>query len=274
MREAVFAGSFYPKDSAKLSFVIDDFLKRVDNKKITDNLLSAVAPHAGYIYSGQTAAYTYKSISLILKKKNIDTFVIIGPNHTGLGKPISVSMDDWKTPLGIIKNDIEVSKMLIKNSNYIEADEIANKEEHSIEVQLPFLQKITKEPKCVFICIGDQSYESAVLLSNAIYDSAKALNREVFLIASSDMNHYESEDIAKEKDMHILDKLKKLDIKNFYLAIDETNDSMCGYGAAATAALFAEKKGAKEGVVLDYTNSGILTNDYNSVVSYASIIFK
>jgi AmmeMemoRadiSam system protein B len=274
MREAVFAGSFYPKDSTRLSLMIDDFLKHVDSKDISNNLLSAVAPHAGYIYSGQTAAYTYKSILVTLKKKNIDTFIIIGPNHTGLGKPISISIEDWKTPLGVIKNDLEFSKILIENSDYIEADEIAHEEEHSIEVQLPFLQKITKEPKCVFICMGDQSYKNVVLLSNAIYNSAKILNKEIFLIASSDMNHYEPADIAKEKDTYVLDELKKLDIKKFYSAIDKTNDSMCGYGTVATAALFAEKKGATEAAVLNYTNSGVLTNDYNSVVSYASIIFK
>lgn len=288
MREAVFAGSFYPKDKTALSSMIDNFFNKVDNKinkkdiknntiksnsKNINDLISAIAPHAGYIYSGQTAAYTYKNIYDFLKYKPIDTFIIIGPNHTGIGRPISVSMDDWKTPLGIIRNDKEFSTTLVKSSKYIEEDETAHKEEHSIEVQLPFLQKIVNDPKSVFICMGDQSYESALILSQAIYDTAKILKRKIFLIASSDMNHYEPAEVAKNKDMKVLDKLKSLDIKGFYSALDETGDSMCGYGTAATAALFSKKENANIGILLNYTNSGEATHDFESVVSYASMGF-
>ncbi|MGC8572023.1 MAG: MEMO1 family protein [Candidatus Micrarchaeia archaeon] len=274
MREMVFSGSFYPSSRSELNEMLDEFIKDAKiNLKERENVISAVAPHAGYIYSGRTAAFTYKLISEALKKNSIDTFIIIGPNHTGLGKPIAVSKEDWSTPFGVVKNDRALSDKIVKSSKLFEFDEEAHAEEHSIEVQLPFLQKIVKEPKCVFICMGDQSYENAVEMSKIIYESALALNKKIFIIASSDMNHYEDANTANKKDTEVLDALKALDIPLFYNRIDEYNDTMCGYGPVATAALFSIKNKAKEARILNYSNSGNVTKDYISVVAYASIAF-
>ncbi len=272
MRDSIFAGSFYPSNKLELNKMIDKFIDdaSVNPKNI---VVSAVAPHAGYIYSGKTAAFTYKIISNTLKKAVIDTFVIIGPNHTGFGEPIAVSKEDWSTPLGVVKNDRILSEKIVKNSKLMKFDEEAHAEEHSIEVQLPFLQKIVKDPKCVFICMGDQSYDNAVEISRILYESALSLNRRIFVIASSDMNHYEDAKTTKEKDMKVLAALKSFDISLFYSRIDEYNDSMCGYGPVATAALFAIKNNFKKTKILDYSNSGVATKDFSAVVAYASIGF-
>ncbi|MEM0148641.1 MAG: MEMO1 family protein [Candidatus Micrarchaeaceae archaeon] len=271
-RHPAVAGAFYPNDKAWIkkfiSSAIDDAVLQVDASKA----ISFVAPHAGYIYSGKTAAYTYKALKTALLHRRIDTFVIIGPNHTGYGKPIAVSSMDWETPLGIVKNDNALSNEIAKHE-FITIDEEAHEYEHSIEVQLPFLQMVANEPKCVFICMGDQSLEASKVLSNAIIDASNALGRRIAVIASSDFNHYESAKIAEKKDLPAIEHLKKLDYIGFNASIEASGDTACGYGPITVATIIAIEEKAKEGILLKYSNSGDETKDYSSVVAYASIIF-
>jgi AmmeMemoRadiSam system protein B len=274
VRKPAVSGTFYPKDKTRLEKNVEDFIKnaRIEGKD-AQNAVSFVAPHAGYQYSGATAGFTYKALSARLFAEKAETFVIIGPNHTGYGMPLSLSGKNWMTPLGMVNNDIEFTHTLPEYSDLFSIEEDAHKAEHSIEVQLPFLQHVVRDPKCVFLCMGDQSYESSVLVADALVHAEEKLKRKTIVIASSDFNHYESASIAKDKDMKAIKVITSLNPKRFVELIEELNDSACGYSPIAAAALYAKSKGATKGELLNYSNSGDVTNDYGSVVAYASIAF-
>ena len=273
-REPAAANAFYTKEKTELVEQVDRFLSNV---RLTDksikNAVSYVAPHAGYKYSGQVAAFAYKALSMKKDLNSIDSFVIVGPNHTGLGYPISVSATDWDTPVGLVKNDLELSKEIARQSDRITVDEDAHRLEHSVEVQLPFLQQVMKTPRCCFVCMGDQSLDYCKTLSSAVLKGAKTLGRKVVVIASSDFNHYESAKIAEQKDISAINELKDLKFEQFHRKIEELEDSACGYGPITVSAMFAKEMGAKSGILLRYSNSGEITGDYRSVVAYSSIAF-
>ena len=190
-----------------------------------------------------------------------------------MGKPIAVSPDDWETPIGISLNDRELSKRIAEGSDYISMDGLAHANEHSIEVQLPFLQHLFPKKKLVFICMGDQRVGASELLSNAIIKASDELKRGIMIIASSDFNHYESAEVAERKDSRLLDAAREIDYKGFNRLVEELEDSACGFGPISVAMLFAMRMGGRRGVVIKYTNSGESTGDYSSVVAYASIAF-
>ncbi len=271
IRKLVVAGQFYPEQDGELSRMLG---KRLAAAEVADAAegIAFVAPHAGYVYSGGIAAYTYAALLKAHSNRKFDSLIVIGPNHTGYGAPIAVSMDDWQTPLGIVENDAALSRT-IANALGVSADEIAHGFEHSVEVQLPFIQRVLPDVSCSFICMGDQSFRAGIELTNAVIGAAKKLGRRVAVIASSDFNHYESAEVARKKDMPAIEAVLKLDVENFHELIRRNKDSACGYGPVAVAALFARRNGAKAGVLLKYGNSGDSTNDYRSVVAYASIVF-
>jgi hypothetical protein len=276
MRSPKFAGSFYPSSREEISKFVEGAVDRADLKtkgKEIGKAYSYVAPHAGYEYSGGTAAFTYKAMTLNERIKDVETVLVIGPNHTGFGKPISVSLDDWKTPVGVSENDRELSKAISSVSRYIELNEEAHAEEHSIEVQLPFLQLLEPGKRVSMICMGDQDLEASRLLSDAILVAVKKINRKIIVVASSDFNHYESGEAAKRKDTQLLDAASKLDYERFNSLIDSLQDSACGFGPITVAMMFAKGMGASRGVLLKYSNSGDQTGDYSSVVAYSSIAF-
>ena len=274
MREYVFAGSFYPANKRAIMDFIKDSVGNVEQSGVRQSdFISYVAPHAGYVYSGNVAAYTYNAISENGRLPRIETIVVVGPNHTGYGRPISVSMQDWKTPLGEIKNDFELSEAIVKSSDMIDADESAHASEHSIEVQLPFIQMVAPNKKFVAICMGDQSLEYCESLANAIMAAEKKLGRDVMVVASSDFNHYETAEVAKKKDLPLIEKLKVMDYAGFHSLVDELGDSACGFGPITVSLLCAKAHGATKGELLKYANSGDATGDYSSVVTYASIGF-
>ena len=269
----MFDGSFYESDRGKLQKFIDSAIGAAGVAGEAGKAVSYVAPHAGYMYSGKTAAFTYRALKDNPNTKDINTIVVVGPNHTGIGRPISVSMEDWETPLGKSVNDKELSRAIADDSEYIEMDELAHENEHSIEVQLPFLQSVIPDRRMVFICMGDQSIGASEMLSKSIIKAAACLGRNIIIVASSDFNHYESAETAKSKDSRLLEAIKALDPKSFNRLVHETNDSICGFGPVTVAMMFAKHKSAVKGVVLKYCNSGDTTGDYQSVVAYSSIAF-
>ncbi len=273
-RKSAFAGSFYPKGPSELKKLIKEYLDSatVDAKKV-DGALAYVAPHAGYVYSGKTAAHTYKALSLNANLDEISTIIIIGPNHTGIGAEISVSGQGWETVFGVVKTDEELAVLICKNSGIAIIDESAHSGEHSIEVQLPFIQYLNVEKRFVFICMGSQSLESCKNLSKAVVDSAKELKRDCVVVASSDFNHYESAKVGEGKDRRLFRELETLAYENFNRLVSEIDDSACGYGPITVAAMFAKANKAKRGLLLDYSNSGYETGDFGSVVDYASFAF-
>ena len=268
MHKSAFDGSFYDSDKGDLRRFVDSAIKRTAIRENPGSAFAYVAPHAGYMYSGKIAAFAYKSLALNKRLESTDTVIVVGPNHTGMGRPISVSMDDWKTPLGNSVNDKELSRAIVDSSEYIERDEEAHIGEHSIEVQLPFLQTVAPEKRLVFICMGDQSLNVSELLSEAIIGAARGLGRRVMVIASSDMNHYESAETAKIKDSVLIEAMKALDYRRFNALVGELDESACGYGPITVAMRFSKSMGAKKGLVLRYGNSGEATGDYSGVVAY------
>ncbi len=270
MRDFCFAGSFYPGSKKELENTVKSYLS-IEVPKEKDKIKAMIVPHAGYVYSGSTAALAYKSVSM--QGNGYDSAIIIGPNHTGIGDPIGISASDWATPLGIVKNDTAFGEAIAKASDMASIDELSHIEEHSIEVQLPMLQCSLPDIPIVPICLGNQSLAACKDIYNSISKAEKSLGRHPLVIASSDFNHYESEAIAKSKDMPLIRMLEGLKAAEFNDGVIASEDSSCGYGASTIAALYARSHGAKMGKLLEYTNSGKKTGDLLSVVAYASIIF-
>jgi hypothetical protein len=270
----MFAGSFYPGKDGELSKFIDGAMGSAEvDPKAVEGAVAYVAPHAGYEYSGKTAAFTYKAMRYSKNAASADSVVVVGPNHTGKGAPIAVSTSDWETPLGIAQNDTELSNAIASTSESLYIDEDAHRGEHSIEVQLPFLQRVLAGKKFCFVCLGDQSVGSSELLADAILKASRSLGRKVAVLASSDFDHYEPADVAKGKDSKLLEELKRMDHVAFNGLVDTLDDSICGFGPITVAMLFAKGMGAHSGMVLNYSNSGDSTGDYSNVVAYASVVF-
>ena len=276
IREACQAGAFYAGTAKSLKTQIEDcFLGKYGpgslpkiNEKGERIIKALVCPHAGYMYSGQVAAHSY----FALANDGIpEVIVIIGPNHTGMGSGISI-MDEgkWRTPLGELEIDSSLAKEIYKNSSIIDIDEMAHKYEHSIEVQLPFLQYIYgNRVKFVPICMMLQDLETSIEVGEAI---AKALfNKNSVIIASSDMTHYEPQKIAEKKDKLALNAILELNEKKLHEVIESELISMCGYGPVTAAIKASKSLGASKAKLLCYKTSGDITGDYEAVVGYASV---
>ncbi len=273
VRNAFVAGQFYPRSASECGAALASFEANVDkNKTKSVKPAAAVAPHAGWIYSGQTAAYAYEALKTAAPKKGA-VFVVLSPNHTGYGAAVALSALDWQTPLGIVKNDAALRAELLKASPVFEVAEESHAMEHSVEVQLPFLQHYFAEFSFVPVTFLNQSLEAAGTVGNAIAAAAKKSKTPVFVIASSDFTHYEPAAQARAKDEKVIAALRDLNVEAFYDALRETRASACGYAPIAAAAVYAKARGAKRAVLLDFSNSGKASGDNASVVDYAAIAF-
>ncbi len=289
-RESFVAGQFYEsnpkalKERIKWCFLSSFGPHELPNQSL-ENYFAAVVPHAGYTYSGPAAAYVYKEIGEL---KGIDTFVIIGTNHSGVGPSVSVFPGGkWKTPLGEIEVDNDFSKSIVALSHFAKLDTSAHIHEHSVEVQLPFLQFLFKTFKIVPIVFrGNNTIKEANDLVDSIEKAAKVLGRRIFVIASSDFTHYgnhynylpffgSSLEIRKkvyELDKMAISEILKLHEIQFLDYIHRTGATICGFAPIIAAIAYA-KKHVKSGKLLKYYCSGDISGDYTNCVGYASIIF-
>ncbi len=261
IREPVVSGSFYPDDREKLKEEILSFCTP-QGEKIS--AMGLVAPHAGYIYSGRTAAKVYSRIS----KK--DTFIIIGPNHSGMGKSCAIqSTGVFRTPLGDVEIDKELASNLLETGLF-EDDHLAHLYEHSIEVHLPFLQVLFHEIKIIPICmmLRHPDFYKAVGKTIASFIKGKSTT----IIASSDMTHYEPYHIAMEKDKLAIDAILNLDEDLLIKKIRELSISMCGYVPVSVMLKAVKELGGTKADLIEYTTSGDVSGDMSSVVGYAGII--
>jgi MEMO1 family protein len=265
MRQPAVAGQFYPLRSENLEKELKRCFEGLEIRK--RNILGAVCPHAGYTYSGKVAAHVYA----VLPKA--DTYVLFGPNHTGYGSPVSVSIDTWKTPLGTIEVDRELAEGL--SGSIIDADELGHRYEHSIEVQLPFLQyRFDQDFKILPICLGMQDEETAIEVGNLIANLVSESGKKVAFIASSDFTHYQPANLAREIDNEIIEAILDLDISGIYERLYRRNASVCGYGPISAMLTASQKLGANRAELLNYSNSGDISGDMNAVVGYAAIIVE
>lgn len=263
VREPIVSGTFYPSNPKRLKSMLESFF----GKEYVPNLsklmppTAVIVPHAGYIYSGETAAKAYKKV---FQEGKANRAFLIGPNHTGLGSSVSVyEKGSWKTPLGSVDVDSEATKHIISRIKQPN-DESAHLREHSLEVQLPFLQYILNNDfQIIPICLMVQSLSTARKLGGILKE---IIQDGDLIVASTDMNHYENHEKTIEKDGKIIEAIKKLDLDTMYNAIRQYNISMCGYGAVATAISI----GFKKVEIIEHTTSGEKSGDYHAVVGYLS----
>ena len=266
IRQPVVAGQFYPASPSQLKEMIRGM---VDDKVEKEEVIGLISPHAGYIFSGPVAGATISRI------KFKDTFIIIGPNHTGMGKPLSIMTEGvWKTPLGEVEIDSELAKQILATSSYLEEDYGAHQHEHSIEVQIPFLQYFKTDIRLVPIMLSYSTGATYKEIGKELAKAIKDLNKEVIIIASSDMTHYEPQESAQWKDAQAIEAILELNEDELLKRVDELRISMCGYAPAVSLISAAKELGAKRAELVRYQTSGDTTGDYSSVVGYAGIIIK
>lgn len=270
MRYPAVAGMFYEGDEVSLRKQIEQcYLGPLGPGKLPKvqkgkrGILGGMAPHAGYTYSGMVAAHLY---SRIADDGIPETCIILGPNHTGRGSGLAVSLEDFQTPLGVVKVDKPLAKALRKDM--VDLDDEAHRQEHSIEVQLPFLQYLSPEIKIVPICMGFQDLDVATLVGRIIKEAIQG--KDVIVIASSDMSHYIPKDLAKKKDSMALEAVKAMDPKRLYEVVRDEDISMCGYGPMI-AAMTACAGG--RATILKYASSGDV-QPMRDVVGYASAVIE
>ena len=279
IRRPTVAGTFYEGNAEALKAQVENcFLHRFGPKKLPEvnkngsrKILGLICPHAGYVYSGPVAAHAFYELALDGKP---DVVVILGPNHTGYGSALSVMNEGmWRTPLGDVEVEAEVANAMVKEISILDVDELAHRHEHSIEVQLPFLQYLYgNEFKFVPVCFLMQDLESAVEVGRALVESLS--DRNAVVIASSDFTHYEPQASVNRKDLAALKAVETLDAKQFYSILEAQNVSACGYAPIAALITFAKGLGAEKAELLSHKTSGDITGDTSSVVGYAAVSFK
>lgn len=274
VRMPVVAGRFYEGKVDLLSNRIRDcFLGKHGPGKLPEGeagsireLKAVIAPHAGYMYSGMAAAHSYLRI---FNDGKPDHIVILGPNHYGIGARAAVCNDNWETPLGIVRFDTELGSAIVEENEHASNDCVAHSSEHSIEVQVPFLQyTFGEDVSFVPISIKDPTYEICESLGKTLASLAE--DKDVLIIASSDFTHFESAESALKKDNQAMEYLEFLDPKGFIDFVRGHRISICGAGPIATAMVFAKERGATRFNVLKYTNSGDATGNYSDVVAYVA----
>ena len=274
VRKPIVAGTFYAGTPEELKGQIEWCYKHElgpgavpqVNDEGPREVVALVVPHAGYIYSGPVAAHAYKELAA---DGIFDTAVILGPNHTGYGSPVSLWPEGvWKTPLGELEIDENLAHSLL--GGMIEADETAHIYEHSVEVQLPWLQYLYGKGKIVPIAMLAQDLETARQVGKAISNSSD----NIIIIASTDFTHYEPHSVAAEKDKSMIEAIINLDEAELYRRREALNCTMCGYGPVASAIVAAKEMGAQKASLLKYATSGDMTGDFSRVVGYGSIVIK
>ncbi len=264
IRKPVVAGQFYPGDKTSLFKMLKGFFK---NGEAVRDMKAAVVPHAGYEYSGKVAGSLYSVCS-----KKIETAIIIGPNHTGVGSSYSIMKSGiWRTPLGDVSIDEEITAQISKNAEILEEDFEAQRGEHSIEVQLPFLQYINPKIKIVPMVFAAHSLKNLDIIANSIALAVKGSPKKILVIASSDLTHYEEKSVAREKDKKAIEAIVALDDELLIENVRQYSITMCGVAPCYVIVSFASKMGCKTGKLIAYQTSAEVSGDYSAVVGYASI---
>ena len=266
IREPAVAGHFYPDDPAALNRQVQEFTAG-PREKIRAR--ACLVPHAGYVYSGHVAGAVYAAIELPSR------FVLLGPRHYPRGERMAIlSEDAWRTPAGDARIDSHLAGELKKACPLLREDAVAHETEHSLEVQLPFLQGLAGEFTFVPIVLGTDRFEAFEALGHAVAQVTRASAEPVLIVASSDMNHYESDAVTRVKDRKAIDAILRLDARNLYDTVRRESISMCGYGPAVTMLVAAKDLGAREAELVRYATSGDINDDRTEVVGYAGIIVR
>lgn len=263
-RKPAVAGYFYPGQANDLIKTIE---RMVDPEREKEKAICVISPHAGFEYSGPVAGAVFSSVYLP------DKFIILAPSHRSIQSHIAIMKEGtWETPLGHVQVESSLAEILMKHMPLITEDVTAHLNEHSLEVQLPFIQYFNKDFSIVPLCISyETSFEELQELGKAISLGVKELNDEVMIIASTDMSHYVDQKIAQKKDFSAIEKIVQLDAKGLYDTVRNEDISMCGFQPTTSAVVASVELGAKKAVLIKYQTSGDITGNYSEVVGYAGL---
>lgn len=265
IRQPAVSGKFYPGDADDLTKMLKDFFDSGPAPE-RQKPFAAIAPHAGYIYSGKIAAQVFRRLEIP------KTVILLGPNHTGLGKRISIwNKGSWLTPLGEVGVDGALADRILQKVGEDSGDQDSHEFEHCLEVQLPFLQYLSPSVTIVPIVLGPLRADACLKIGRAIAEAVSELApNDTLLLASTDMSHYISAQEAGEKDALALRQIERLDPANLYRTVADNEISMCGFIPTTCVLQAASQLGARRGEILAYGNSGEATGDLRRVVAYAS----
>jgi AmmeMemoRadiSam system protein B len=262
------AGRFYPDDPSRLRLDLDSFLSpSAKRKKI--QAVACIVPHAGYMYSGTVAGEVYSRLEIPRR------VILIGPRHYPQGAPLAIVSDGaWQTPLGMAPIDHLLAEKIMRAFPELREDAVAHRNEHSLEVQLPFLLHIAPSFAFVPIVIGPAQYGTLERLGHALASVIAGENEPTLLIASSDMNHYESDAVTRVKDRKAIAQILALDPRKLFDTVRDEQISMCGYAAAVAVLVAANELGATRAELVRYATSGEVNGDMQEVVGYAGMVIE
>jgi AmmeMemoRadiSam system protein B len=263
VREPTVAGAFYPMVAAELERQLDALVATQTERH---RLLACISPHAGYVYSGGVAGKLFGHLELPRR------VVVLGPNHTGAGMAVAVAPHrQWLTPLGPLKVDRDLARLLVRHFPTAEFDDRAHWREHSIEVQLPFLMKRRHDIEVLPVCLQHLSADQCLRLGAALAEVVNAAGEPIGIVASSDMTHYQPDAIARRLDQLAIDAALARDPRLLYDTVHREGITMCGVIPATVALEAANRLGATDAHLVAYTTSGEISGDYTAVVGYAGI---
>jgi MEMO1 family protein len=270
LRYPVVAGAFYPAYAKELSREIEGYLRAAPPRRISDRPIGLICPHAGYLYSGHVAACAYKQIEGL----HYDVVVVIAPSHRVYFSGASLdTREGYVTPLGVVPVDKEFSAELMKRSPLFQDFPPAHSQEHSLEVQIPFLQSVLKDFTLVPLVMGDQDLRTCEQIAGTLADAFA--DRNVLVVASSDLSHYHPHDEAKGLDQKVLESIDRYDPRGLASELGRHRTEACGGGPIITALLIGERLGAPKAQVIKYAHSGEISGDYSAVVGYvAAVIYS
>lgn len=263
------AGMFYEGSADRLRAQVTACFDANDAPAERQTFIGGVVPHAGLMYSGHVAAAFYASAALPRR------FIILCPNHTGLGHFAAVNREgSWRTPLGDAAIDTALADQLMKRAPVLRVDAAAHAREHSLEVQLPFLQHQLRDFTFVPICLGAPRYDVCEQVANAIAEVVAESDDPIAVLASSDLNHYENQEVTLRKDQCAIEQIVALDAENLWRVVDDQDISMCGYIPTTTMLIAANRLGATRARLIKHATSGDINGDHARVVGYAAIIVQ
>ena len=270
VRHPAVAGRFYPRDAEGLREEVNSYLSQGGpTVQASATAIGCIAPHAGYMYSGRVAGAVFARITIPQR------CIVMCPNHTGVGRALAImSEGEWETPLGNVQIDSELAASLKERFPGLQEDASAHRGEHAVEVELPFL--LARQPKLSFvpIALGTTRLDVLEQLGLAIADVISATKSPVLIVASSDMNHYESDAVTRAKDHWAIERILTLDARGLHEVVGQQNISMCGVGPAVAMLTAAKKLGAKSAELVKYATSGDVSGDRDMVVGYAGVVVR
>ena len=262
------AGQFYPASPRELSSLIHRFIKGNEEAEKVP-VRACLVPHAGYIYSGHVAAAVFPRI--VIPKK----IIVLGVRHQPFGEPLAIiSHGEWRTPLGDAMIDRALALGLRAACPLLQEDEVAHSREHSLEVEIPFLQTLQSEFRFVPIAVGSTRFDELVRVGEGVAEVIAGGEEEILIVTSSDMNHYEDDDLTRRKDQRAIECMRRVDARGLYDVCRRERISMCGLGPAIVTLSALWKLGVKTGEMVKYATSGDVSGERDAVVGYAGMIFR